>query len=480
MLCVMDSLRVAEAVALAETSPGATMQINLIKFIRILRQLGVRVSSAEAMDACQALTRIDLLEREQFRGALRSCLVKSRAERNVFELAFEQFFVAPEVKQKRRELRRRQEEERQMQISRAESELMETIEEWREGLPEEIRLTPDQLDTFSKMPGSEQKRMKDILERMKANPVNNPGELIARVMQSSLNYWRYHMLKSAAEKGGISRELEAELTGEEDLDEVIEEVQAEFYRHPGDNILLKDMQEIEDRDLVRVTAHIERISSRLATGISRRFRRSSRRQKIDIRRTLRQNIKYGGIPLELRFRSRRPLRPELLLICDVSASMARYARFVLQFIYGLSSAVRDIESFIFSEDLERLTPYFRKNQGFAQTMSEVLNNSRQWGKSTNLYEALKTFNRDHHNLVTPEKILVLVSDTKTIAPEEAAGVLSGMKKKLGKVLWLNTLPAKEWRSLSSVELFKRNFPMFECNTLTQLEKVLRLELIKKT
>lgn len=471
----MDGSKVAEAVALAESQAGNTIQLNLIKFIRILRQLGVRVSSAEAIDAFQALTRVDMVDREQFRAALRSCLVKTKPERNVFELAFEQFFVDPEEKQRRRELRRRQEEARLDQLSRAESELREAMGDWQEG---NMQLTPEQLQTFSSMPRAEQDRMKDILERMKANPVNNPGELIARVMQSSLNYWRYHMLKAEAARGGVSRELEAELTGEEELDEIIAGVQAEFYRNPEDNILYKDMQSIEDQDLVKVTALIQRMSSRLATGLSRRFRRSSRRQQIDIRRTMRQNIKYGGTPLELRYRSRRPFRPEVLLICDVSASMARYARFVLQFIYGLSSAVRDIESFIFSENMERVTPYFDRGRGFAETMTDIVNNSRQWGKSTNLQAALATFASDYSHLIASDRILLVVSDTRTLSPAGAAGTLLDMKKRMGKIIWLNTLPGKEWGAYPSVALFQKHFPMYECNTIAHLEKVLRWQVFK--
>lgn len=397
----MDHSKIAEAVNLEEGYAGNTIQHNLIKFVRILRQLGVRVSTAEAIDACQALNRVDVLNREQFRGALRACLVKTKAERNVFELAFEQFFADPEEKARRRESRKRREQESNEQLAQAQDLLMEAMGEWQESGA--MQLTPEQLKTFSSMPKVEQQRMKDILERMRANPVNNPGDLIARVMQSSLNYWRYHMLKAEAARGGISRELEAELTGEEELDEIIEGVQAEFYRDPEDNILYKDMQSIEDQDLVKVTALIQRISSRLATGLSRRFRRSSRRQQIDIRRTVRQNIKYGGTPLELRYRSRRPVKPELLVICDVSASMARYARFVLQFIYGLSSAVRGIESFIFSEDLERVTPYFARGRGFAETMTEVVNNSSQWGKSTNLQATLKTFAALYGDLISQDK-----------------------------------------------------------------------------
>ncbi|KJS15856.1 MAG: hypothetical protein VR69_11325 [Peptococcaceae bacterium BRH_c4b] len=471
----MDGSKVAEAVALAESQAGNTIQYSLIKFIRILRQLGVRVSSAEAIDAFQALTRVDMVNREQFRAALRSCLVKTKPERNVFELAFDQFFVEPEEKQRRRELRRKQEEERQDQLSRAESELMEVLGDWQEG---DTQLTPEQLKTFSSMPRAEQERMKDILERMKANPVNNPGELIARVMQSSLNYWRYHMLKAESARGGISRELEAQLTGEEELDEIIEGVQAEFYRKPEDDILYKDMQSIEDQDLVKVTALIQRISSRLATGLSRRFRRSSRRQQIDIRRTMRQNIKYGGTPLELRYRSRRPFRPELLLICDVSASMARYARFVLQFIYGLSSAVRGIESFIFSENMERVTPYFNRGRGFADTMTDIVNNSKQWGKSTNLHAALGTFIDNYSDLISSDRILLVVSDTRTLSPAGAANLLQDIKKRLGKIIWLNTLPGKDWGAYPTVALFEKHFPMYECNTIAHLEKVLHWQVFK--
>jgi uncharacterized protein with von Willebrand factor type A (vWA) domain len=474
----VDHGKIAEAVALAESQAGNTIQYNLIKFIRILRNLGVRVSSAEAIDAYQALTRVDMVSREQFRAALRSCMVKTKSERNVFELAFEQFFVDPDEKRRRRELRRKQEEERLEQLARAEAELKEALGDWQDGIPEDMRLTPEQLKTFSNMPRVEQDRMKDILERMRANPVNNPGELIARVMQSSLNYWRYHMLKAEAARGGVSRELEAKLTGEEELDEVIEGVQAEFFRNPEDNILYKDMQSIEDQDLVKVTALIQRISSRLATGLSRRFRRSSRRQQIDIRRTMRQNVKYGGTPLELRYRSRRPFRPQLLLICDVSASMARYARFVLQFIYGLSSAVRGIESFVFSENMERVTSYFDRNRGFAETMTEITNNSRQWGKSTDLRTALGTFIGNYSDLLTSDRILLVVSDTRTIAPAEAAKLLQNIKNRLGKIIWLNTLPGKEWGGYPSVELFAKHFPMYECNTIAHLERVLRWQVFK--
>jgi len=460
-------------VAEVEGSGIDTLEYNVTRFVHVLRHLGVRVSLAETMDAMAALARVDLLSRGQFRGALRSCLAKSNREAGIFNQAFDLFFTTPEEKLKRQRLRREMREEREKLISGAQQDLMGVMEDWQEELPEKIILTDMQLETYSLLPEEEKERMKEILERMKANPVNNPGELINRVLQSSLNYWRYYMMKNLNEKEGPRIAPEAELTGDEEMDEVIQGVAAELYHTPGDRIMHQDMESLADGDLPRVTAIINHISSQLALGMSRRYKRSSRPVAVDIRRTVRRNIKYGGIPLELKFRSRRKKRPNFLLICDVSASMARYARFVLQFIYGLGSAVKEIESFIFSENLERITPFFRQNKNFTGSMTEIVNSSKQWGKSTNLYQSLKSFKQLYGDKVNRETIVFVVSDTKTIAPVEAARQLENLRRKCGELIWLNTLPLSEWEKQPQIGAFRKTAAMYPCNTLSQLEKAVR-------
>ena len=469
----MDTDQLTGIVAEVEGSGIDSLEYNITRFVQILRHLGVRVSLAETMDAMAALARVDLLSRGQFRGALRACLAKSGREAGIFDQAFDLFFTTPEEKLKRQQLRKEMLEERERLISGAEQELMGVMDDWQEELPEKIALTDMQLETYALLPEEEKERMKEILERMKANPVNNPGELINRVLQSSLNYWRYYMLKNLKEKEGARLAAEADLTGDEELDEVIQGVAAEFYHAPKDRIMHQDMENLDDGDIPRVTAIINHISSQLALGISRRYKRSSRPVAVDIRRTVRRNIKYGGIPLELKFRSRRKKRPRFLLICDVSASMARYARFVLQFIYGLSSAVKEIESYIFSEDLERITPFFRQNTDFSCSMTEIVNCSRQWGKSTNLYQSLKTFKKLYGDTISRETIVFVVSDTKTIAPVEAARLLGGLRHKCGELIWLNTLPAFEWEKQPQIGAFRKIADMYPCNTLSQLEKAVR-------
>ncbi len=470
---------IAGIVAEVESPGRDTIQYNITRFVQILRHLGVRVSLAETVDAVTALSRIDLLDKNQVRGALRGCLAKSRKEAGIFDQAFNLFFTTPEKKSERRRLHREALAERERSISRAEQDLMEVVEEWQKDLPERIAFTDQQLETFSLLPESEKERMKEILERMRANPVNNPGDLINRVLQSSLNYWRYYMLKNASEKGGPGPELEASFTGDDDLDEVIRGVAAQFYHHPGDRILYRDMETLDDADIPRMTSLINHLSSQLALGISRRYRRSTRAAAVDIRRTVRRNIKYGGVPIDLRYRARRRKKPKFLLICDVSASMARYARFVLQFIYGLNSALGGVESFIFSENLERATDYFSRNRTFSRIMTEMINESREWGKSTNLHASLETFLRLYGSTLSPETVLFIVSDARTIAPEAAAGLLREIRLKCGDVIWLNTLPRRDWENKAPVGAFSGIVEMYECNTLSQLERALRRYVLKK-
>ncbi|HUW64050.1 MAG TPA: VWA domain-containing protein [Spirochaetia bacterium] len=477
----MEANEIVLAVAEAEASGSGpnTIEYNVTRFVQILRRLGVRVSLAETVDALTALSRIEMLDRNQVRGVLRACLAKSRKEAGIFEQAFGLFFTTPEEK----EIRRRQLQEMQAQrdrtLNQAEQELQEVMGEYRKGLSDKGNFTPQQLETFSLLPDSEKERMKDIIQKMKDNQINSAGDLINMVLQSSLNYWRYYMMKNAQQRGEMSPELEAELTGDPDFDEIIRGISGQFYHHPGDRILHSDMESLDDADIPRVTALINRMTSRLGLSISRRYRRSSRAVAVDIRRTIRRNMKYGGIPLELRYRARRKKRPGLLLICDVSASMARHARFVLQFIYGLNSALSGIESFIFSEDMERTTGYFRQSREFARSMTAMMNDSRQWGKSTNLCESLRTFRRMYWDKLGPDTIVFVVSDTKTVAPEAAAGMLREISRKCADVIWLNTLPRREWASRATVALFAGIVSMYECNTLSQLEKSLRRHMFEK-
>ncbi len=463
---------ITRVVARVEAQDENTLHHNLVRFIHILRHLGIRVSMAEALDAYRALAMVDLMSREQVKTALGAMLVKSAADRQIFNLAFDRFFVPPEEKKRRRMLRKQLEDEERRHLAEAREKLNQALSPWSM----EVNFSPEEIQTFARMPAREQKRLTEIIRQMQGNPVNNPGHLIARVIQSALNYWRYYLLKTRGEEA--RRQLEAELTGETEMDDVIAGVATDFYRDPDDQLLHQDMQQVADADLEKFTLALERLSTHLANRLSHRYRKSSRRQKLDMRRTIRRNIAFGGSPLKLCYRSRRRHRPRLLLICDVSASMARYARFVLQFIYGLSSAVPNIESFVFSEDLERITPYFRRGDGFVPIMTELVNASRQWGRTTDFNAALKTFHRHWRHLLTTDTLLIIVSDTKTITPQEAARELADLRERVREIIWLNPVPRNQWLHLPGVYAFTPYVRMFECYSLHHLEAILHRQMLK--
>ncbi|MHB0884835.1 MAG: vWA domain-containing protein [Bacillota bacterium] len=441
------------------------LENNLVKFIQVLRHLGIRVSSAEALEGLQAVELVDIMSRPEVKTALRATLVKDLDEIPIFDRAFDLFFVPEEKKTERLEVRTHKKTARAQQLKQAEDDL--------KFQGDKLTLSEEQRATYARLGDTQKQKLKDFLAQSSGgHKVDKSFQpMIENIVRGHLERWRHQMEAEFTVD-------DEDLTGDEELDEIIEQILAGT-GEDNDPILYEDMRNIPDKDIPKVTLIIKRLTRRLATRISRRYRMTRKRQRVDLRRTIRSSIRYGGAPFDLKFKSRRVQKPKILLICDVSGSMARYASFILQFIYGLSSVVRGIESFIFSENLERVTPYFETKRPFEETMAEVINHSVVWGKGTDLVTSLQTFRRQYKQLLSSDTILIIVSDTKTLAANEAAGILAAMRRRVRDVIWLNTLPHNEWGGLGSVEAFRKNSEMFECYTLDHLERIMRRQMARR-
>jgi len=453
---------------------------HLVRFVQVLRHLGVRVSSAETVEAMRALDYVELLDKRQVKYALRAILAKDREARKIFDQAFESYFVPLDKKQERLEIRQQQLEEYHSGLDQAEEELVfaftdneDLVSDEGQEMALKLNLTEEQKATYMKMSPRERKKLKDYLSYYtEGNEMNAPYNLLESVVRGQLEYWRRKLAQMEQDKKEKANPvIDAEFTGDEEFDELLEHVITNL--DSEDTILHEDMQNIAEKDLPKVTLLIRKLSRRLATRISRRYRQSQKKQQVDIRRSVRHNIRYGGTMLDLKYKTKRIEKPNILLICDVSGSMARYASFVIQFIYGLSSVVDHIESFIFAEDIERVTPYFTRTGDFATTMAKIMNESKQWGKGTNLNASLKSFNQKYRNLLNPGTIVMIVSDAKTMAAPKAVESMARIKDRVKDVIWLNTLPKREWASVKTIRDFQKNSRMFECYTLAHLDKILR-------
>ncbi len=103
---------------------------------------------------------------------------------------------------------------------------------------------------------------------------------------------------------------------------------------------------------------VERLAQKIKNILSIR-RRRQKRGKLDLHQTLRRNMSHGGIPFELIFKHRRKVRPKLVVLCDVSSSVANVSRFMLQFVYSLQEAFTKIRSFVFFSELGEVTQLFK-------------------------------------------------------------------------------------------------------------------------
>ncbi len=443
---------------------------NMTRFFHILRHLGVRVSSAETVDALRALLAVDALDPRQAEAAFLATLAKSPDDRVIVQKAFRSFFVPPELKVERSEKYKQIREQEAREVAVAEKEIKYELDGAGDEHKEvNVPLTEEEKKIYSKLPEDKKEKIQRFLRKQfQGNPVNNPEELINTMIKSSLNYWKYCL-----EDEGPP---EVEYTGNEETDEILREVSEKL--RDEEQLLYEDIQNIAETDMPTASAIIAKLSRRLATRISRRYQRSKKRQRMDLRRTIRQNIRYGGTMFNLKFQTKKINKPRLLLICDVSGSMAKYASFMLQFMHGLVSVTEEIESFIFSEKVKLITKEFLNPQPFEQTMTDIINLSDDWGKGTDFNEALRVINEEYKELITKDTFVIILSDTKTLNAEMAATRLMDMKKRVKDIIWLNTLSKKVWPGTRSVITFWRHCRMLECSTLSHLDKIMRTEMMK--
>ncbi|MBP2662639.1 MAG: domain containing CoxE-like protein [Firmicutes bacterium] len=443
---------------------------NIVGFIQILRQLGVRISTAETIDAVDSLTIIDNFDQDEFRAALKSTLVKHAEDQTAFNQAFNLFFVPPEAKQEQQAAWDSKQQLDLEQTKQAEEELV------FQGRPLEI---PDDLkDVYKQLPEQEKQRLQDFLE--KTSTGNNVKEsfqpVVENLLKSSLSFWQRQLSPEDLAQLAAARR---QLLGHDELDHVVDSA-AGLGGTGGNPLLYKNMQDIAEHEIPQVTALIKRLASRLTTRISRRFRMTGRRKLIDIRKSIRRNMRYGGIMISLKYKTKKIHKPNIVVVCDVSASMTKYVRFTLPLLFGLSSVAKNIESFIFATDLEKVTDYFRYGADFAQVTEKLIANSSQMGQGTNLFVALSSLEEKHKQLLTPSTLLFIISDANTLAPLETASQLSIISKKVKRVLWLNTQPKERWPQNSALPLFAKYCAMFECYSLAHLTKILSLNLTRQS
>ena len=269
-------------------------------------------------------------------------------------------------------------------------------------------------------------------------------------------FWRNRMperFEEQGEEGVASQDPEAQ--GEElpqpqiaegdesEADEDEEGLDMPLYS-PVEILAARDFSTFVPDEMQEIARAIMVVARRLATRESRRYRSTQRGHAIDLRRTMRRNIKYGGTVVELAKKRRKIRKPKIVLICDVSRSMDTYSKFLLQFIYALQNTLGRVESFVFSTRLTRVTDYFRSSDIYT-ALDRIAREVPDWSGGTRIGESLRSFNADWAlRTVNKHTIVLIMSDgLDTGDASVLEHEMEQIQKRAARVIWLNPLLGNE-------------------------------------
>ena len=464
------------------------MQKKILEFTNILRKSGIRVSTAEAIDAFEALDELSIDDREIFRDALRTTMVKRGEEVPTFDELFELYWS---------------------------------------GFYDNLR------ETFGEAAGSLSALGLDLEELLKriAQQIQgmqgDPGELseLARAMLTGDLSVLEQMIRAAAEQAGAGRienflqvgffsrrtleQMDAEGAAQELRDlaarlEVAgmspEEVGAlrrlidalmeaarravrayterELQKQNHDymekfrreTLLEKSFYHLTEDEIRKMREVVERLAQKIKNILSIR-RRRLKRGKLDLHQTLRRNMSHGGIPFELVFKQRKKDRPKLVILCDISSSVANVSRFMLQFVYSLQEAFTKIRAFVFVAELGEVTHVLQDGE-----IGEAIEKVLEGGDVINVYTRSNFGHAFHHfwqnflSAVDAKTTVLILGDARNNYNDPRAWCLRDIHNKAKNVVWLNPESPSAWGFGDSV--MDKYLPYTdmaeECRNLRQL------------
>jgi uncharacterized protein with von Willebrand factor type A (vWA) domain len=434
--------------------PG--MAPRLLEFADELRKEGVAVGTSELLDAFGALDAVSWTDRDDFREALAATLAKSQEDRHVLDVLFDRFFFrAVEREAVRQELH----EER---FQGAEGLDLDAL---RERIREAIRAGSDG-------------EMRD-LARLAIAAFGRQGEGSGVIGVDVQRIRRTLGLKG--ERPGAERP-DPDAVPRDRLQDFEKHVRRELERQMIERTQTlppaKPLRELDrslptnpTQDLSQVHRVVAQMKRRLAShGREHRGRRRS--WQVDVRRTMRASLQTGGVPLELKYRPRRPRRPELYVLCDVSTSVTSASVFFLSVLHALHDTFRRMRSFVFVERISEVTDVFERERSFRAASEEISRDAgvadvsgyTDYGRVWN--EFLTLVEDDLH----PRATVIVLGDARTNGRDPRADVFAQIAERAGRTFWLNPEPRLYWNYGDSViASYERFCEAYECWTTAQLE-----------
>lgn len=425
------------------------MQTRMIEFIRALRAAGIRISLAESQDAMFGIDHIGIRDIESFKSTLKATLVKERNDQPTFDYFFPLFFSnnKPPLENILDQLTPEQQEMLQdamqslMGNMDALRDLLERLLDGRNFTDEEL----EQLGNMSGLPQGDEMYMRQWFER-RMNRQAGMAQL-ERMLEELLNE-----LAEAGMSDEALADLEAMLRENmmglseqisQHVGQSLAEQMAEREPREKPDLLDVPLQQLNSGDIDNIRDEVRRLAARLRSRAALRQKRA-KSGKFDPRKTIRNNMRYGGVPIEIQFRKKHK-KPNLILICDLSTSMRYAVEFLLTMVYELSDQVRRTHSFIFIADMKDVsTPLIELPP--KEAVQRIMGENPPGYYSTDLGNSLNTFQKDHMNLIDSRTTILFFGDGRNNYNDPRLDIAQEMQRKGRRLVWFCPEPRTQWGS----------------------------------
>lgn len=452
------------------------MRENLHRFFRAARGAGVHVSPAESIDAMRAVAQVGLTDRAILRDALLLTLAKSQDEKLALGDCFDLFFSQPEPRQDQPESNSddaSQDADQQADQSPSSGPMSEP----GEGQP------PESLGPLAQLLLSQDRNaiQAAIASASGAASLSDirystqRGIFSSRILDAmGLQRLRDDLDALTATNPSLAERLRAALDAlREAVRDTVSQGLALYAREEAENLrneILRNapLARIERRQVAEMRALIRQIARRLRERYSKP-RKRQRRGHLDVRRTLRRNAAWGGIPFLTAWKRKHRDRPKIVALCDVSGSVAQVSDFFLLLIHSLHEVVDDVRSFAFSSHLIEVSEILEKKspeEAMAEIMSQVGFGSSDYGSS------LVDFEKDFMSTLTPQTTVIVLGDARSNNLDPRADILRRISERSKRLVWLNPEGRLAWGFGDSEMQRYATFcsVVRQCATAQQLER----------
>jgi len=454
------------------------MEQRMIDFVVGMRAAGVRISIAESKDAFDATCCLGITDRTTFKNLLRATLIKEHKDTAIFEQLFPLYFgndtppllninqdLTPEeqdlLKQALRAMLEQMQQNQQDESSKGQRQqggmssqsqlnmLMNLLQQLLNGQA----FDNDQLQKIGQQAGLpntkrryQQRWVERRMLRMLGLEMLNQlmKQLNEQLQQMGMSQESINQIMEglAVNKDALAEQI-AHHVGQSVARQRAEEMEND--RSKATDLMNRPFQYLDEEEADLLKNEIRRLVAQLRSRAALR-RKRAKSGTMDAKRTIRANLRYGGVPLELKHKNRH-LKPKLLLICDLSTSMRNTVTFLLRIIYEMQDQVSSTHSFGFVSDLGNISEDFAEHTPDRAIEVVLARPDLQPGYySTDLGNSLNTLMRDHASTVDHRTTVIFVGDGRNNYNDPRLDLMERIFRRSKRLVWLNPEHPHQWGS----------------------------------